>query len=272
MVKAEQQAPEAGVPYDDRGTAAFRPIRVRTAADEVVAVLVNAISGGLYPPGSMLPRERDLAARLGVSRTVVHEAIGVLRRAGVVSVRRGASGGATVIAPEKIAEVMAGRGDETALALPTLLEVRRTLELTGALLAAERATAAELSHLRELVEALDELLDDAAAFLARDIRFHAALATASGSPGLAQSVRWVLDRITLVMTQCPVGRVDLGVALANQRRTLEAVERRDPERIIATMDDHMAAFEELFVGRRLGASRPAKEPSAATGADLAGSA
>src|SRR5579859_450210 len=100
-------ASHAGVDrVDDRGLSAFRPLLMRTAADEVIAVLANAIGGGLYGEGDLLPRERDLAERLGVSRTVVREALAVLRRAGVVTVRRGVAGGTMVASLAALPQVL----------------------------------------------------------------------------------------------------------------------------------------------------------------------
>src|SRR5262249_6487237 len=77
----------------DRGLSAFKPVQLRKAADEVLAALIDAIRGGLYRPGDLLPRERDLAEQLEVSRTVVRSAIDTLRQAEVLSVQRGRRGG-----------------------------------------------------------------------------------------------------------------------------------------------------------------------------------
>ena len=66
-------AGRAALQGDDRGLSAFSPIRIRRASDEVLAVLVDAIRGGLYEPGDALPPERDLAERLHISRKVLNE-------------------------------------------------------------------------------------------------------------------------------------------------------------------------------------------------------
>ena len=60
-----------GTEVDDVRIGAFRPIRQRRAADEVIAVVADAIRSGLYRPGDFLPRQADLAERLQVSRSVV---------------------------------------------------------------------------------------------------------------------------------------------------------------------------------------------------------
>src|SRR3990172_12269812 len=86
----------ATIDESDRKISVFRPLRMRKAAEEVVAVIVDAIRGGIYEPGEKLPRERDLAAALEVSRAVVREAVGILERAWIVTVRRGVNGGIVV--------------------------------------------------------------------------------------------------------------------------------------------------------------------------------
>jgi hypothetical protein len=61
--------PESALEGSAEKLAHFRPVRLRKAADVVVDILVDAIRNGLYIPGDKLPRERDLAAHLEVSRT-----------------------------------------------------------------------------------------------------------------------------------------------------------------------------------------------------------
>jgi GntR family transcriptional repressor for pyruvate dehydrogenase complex len=57
--------------------------------DSIVDQLLEGIRSGAFPPGSVLPAERELAARFGVSRGSVREAIRVLEHSGVVDVRTG---------------------------------------------------------------------------------------------------------------------------------------------------------------------------------------
>ena len=76
---------------DDRHLGVFRPIKLQKAADAVIAVLADAIRGGLFEPGDLLPSERNLAAQLQVSRSVLREAVDVLRREGILAVKRHAT-------------------------------------------------------------------------------------------------------------------------------------------------------------------------------------
>jgi DNA-binding FadR family transcriptional regulator len=235
----------------DRHLDAFRPIRQRAASDEVVAVLINAIYGGLYRPGDLLPRERDLSERLDVSRTVVREAIAVLRRAGVLTVRRGRSGGATVASLANLGELIATLGGETQATLQSVLEARRPLEIEAALLAGQRATEDDLIRLRTLVDSLPSLRDAPAEFQSLDARFHLTVAEVARSPVLHALLQTVLEHLMATLAQFPVGRVDLGPAFENQRATLDAIGSRDPARIVSAVDDHLSTLEARFLGRRL---------------------
>jgi GntR family transcriptional repressor for pyruvate dehydrogenase complex len=236
---------------DDRGLSAFRPTRTRKAAEEVVAVIVDAIRGGLYEPGDRLPRERDLAAKLEVSRAVVHEAVSVLRNAGIVSARRGNAGGIVVETRWIPPGVMADIEGESHASLRALLEVRRILEHAAALLAGQRATGEDFRELRRLVEMLDDLFDEPEEFIAVDARFHAKLGEVSGNPVLAEQARTVIHRFMAIRAQYPVGHIVLERATRNQRDTLEAIESRDGARITRAIDEHLGSVEEYFLGERL---------------------
>lgn len=249
--KAPALPPE---PDDDRHLSAFRPLLLRSAADEVAAVLANAVGGGLYAPGDLLPRERDLAERLGVSRTVVREAIGVLRRAGVVTVRRGVAGGATVASLAGMPQLLSSLGGTGKSTMQSVLEARRPLELTAATLAGERATDAELQTTRaELIDPLPDLMGEPERFLVLDVRFHLTLPKLAQSPVLEELMGTVVARLVATLTQYPLGRVaDLHRATANQQETMTALESRDPELIQAAMGRHMATLEQQFLGHSLG--------------------
>ncbi|WP_424231734.1 FadR/GntR family transcriptional regulator, partial [Actinophytocola sp.] len=81
-----------------KGVAAalFRPVRTRNAFEETVERLLQAIRLGVAGPGERLPSERELAARLGVSRVTLRDAIRAIADAGYVESRRGRYGGTFV--------------------------------------------------------------------------------------------------------------------------------------------------------------------------------
>jgi GntR family transcriptional repressor for pyruvate dehydrogenase complex len=247
-VSVEGAAARAGAA--DARLGSFQPIRVRKAADEVIAVLVDAIRGGLYRPGEYLPRQADLAQRLEVSRAVLREGIDVLRRAGIVSVKRGNTGGVLIETTENLHQVLATIGGETHATIRAALEARRPLETAAALLAAARREPAALERLSALVEALEQV-EDPDEFLPTDRMFHFALAELCGSPLLGQFLRSALDQVVRATAAFPFGRADTGQALLNQRRTLEAIVAGDPAQVRSALDEHLAMLEEAYLGERI---------------------
>src|SRR5215813_2975234 len=77
--------------------AVLRPVRGHHAFESCVEQLATAIRLGVYPRGSTLPAERELAELLHVSRATLREAMAALRQAGLVETTRGRGGGTVVI-------------------------------------------------------------------------------------------------------------------------------------------------------------------------------
>jgi len=235
---------------DDPRLDSFHPVRVRKAADEVIAVVADAIRGGLYTPGELLPRQADLAERLQVSRSVVRDAVEVLRRAGIVSVKRGNTGGVIVESTANLQHVLTGIGGETHASIRAALEARRPTETAAALLVSQRTDDDGLRRLEGLVDALEQTADPEE-FLRVDRMFHYAFGDLCENPMLRSFLRASLDQVVGSTADFPVGRADREQALNNQRRTLEAIASRKPERVRAAMDEHLAMLEEAYLGERL---------------------
>jgi DNA-binding FadR family transcriptional regulator len=225
-------------------------VRLRGAADEVVAVLSDAIRSGVYEVGGRLPTEHDLALKLGVSRPVLREALLVLRRAGVVTVRRGATGGTFVDSLANIHRVIAAGSDHGDRAL-TLLEARRAVEPVVALLTAERASEEQLCELERLVDALVPLVDEPEEFYEVDIRFHLALGDMAGNDVLAEFQRQTLSRLSVVASEYLAREADANESLARQRDLCGAIRSGDRRRLLVALDEHLTPLEERFVGARL---------------------
>jgi len=88
--------------------AVFEPVQTPTTFEETVDRLGTAIRLGLLAPGSRLPSERDLAGRLAISRSTLHQAITALVESGHVRSLRGRRGGTFVVAEPPLAECSPG--------------------------------------------------------------------------------------------------------------------------------------------------------------------
>lgn len=181
---------------------------------------------------------------------MLREALGVLRRAGVVTVRRGATGGTFVESLGNIAAVIAAGLPSRDEALP-LLETRRTIEPAAALLACKRGTAADMEELDRLVNALVGLLDEPDEFFEVDIRFHLYLGEMSKNHVLSEFHRTTMRRLSVLTVESLARDANVHESLARQRDLAAAVASRQPHRVIDALDEHLAPMEEYLLGARL---------------------
>jgi len=209
------------------------------AAENVVAFVRDLISSGEFKPGDRLPAERELAVQIGVSRPSVRAGLQALAAMGVVESRRGSgtyiSTGPPVLSssPLQLLAILHGipRGE--------IFDARRILEGRTARLAAERAAGEALAEVSEEVMGMFASTDDAQAFLLHDIRFHRAVARASGNIVLSALVEMVAA-IFYEQRKETAGRDrDLRISAEQHRRIYQAIRDRDPDAAEREMDAHL---------------------------------
>ena len=127
---------------------------------------------------------------LGVSRTVIREAVAALRADGLVTTRQGA--GAFVAAdssriPFRIdPEGLSSIGD-----VLEVMELRLAIEVEAAALAAERIAPKTLAPLRRALRAIEAAIGTGGVAVNEDFAFHCAIAEASGNPRFAQLLEFL---------------------------------------------------------------------------------
>ena len=122
--------------------------------DQVIDQMRHAIATGEWRVGKRIPTEPALVAALGVGRNTVREAVRALSHAGLLDVRQG--DGTFVRATSELSGAVHRLcGSE----LREILEVRRTLEVEGARLAATRRTEDDLAELTRLLRERNEAMD-----------------------------------------------------------------------------------------------------------------
>ncbi|WP_330291306.1 FadR/GntR family transcriptional regulator [Streptomyces sp. NBC_00576] len=206
-------------------TDALRPVEAKTRLyEQVLDRLRNyAVEGGLGA-GDRLPPERDLAARLGVSRASVKQAIVVLEVQGLVEVRHG---GGTYLVRDSLDVEPVERLVERRRRLPDVLDAREALETKLAELAAERRTQEDIDELRAALGVMGEEIDQGADGVEGDRRFHAAVTAAAHSGILAEFMRSIADQIT-----------------ESRHESL-----RQPGRPVRSLAQHMAIFDAIEAGQ-----------------------
>ncbi|MCM2371173.1 FadR/GntR family transcriptional regulator [Aporhodopirellula aestuarii] len=162
----------------------------RNLCEQVVHDLGFRIVMGEIRVGDAIPQEWTLCEQMGVSRTVIREAIKSLAAKGLVESRakRG-----TIVRPTSdwnhldpaIIQWQAGTDDD-GRNLVRLTEFRQAVEPRAAAMAAERASEQEMQQIREAWEEMDRTAgNDVEGFLAADIRFHSEIMQATGNPFFA---------------------------------------------------------------------------------------
>lgn len=135
--------------------------------------------------GERLPSERDLATKLGVSRTSLREALIALELGGVVEVRGGSGVYVSAQATPQAEVPAVGPGPFEVLA------ARRMIEVEMAALAAKQATDSQIDAILSAVEEMERHHDDRGENEAADRNFHLAIARATGNSALVGVIEYL---------------------------------------------------------------------------------
>jgi GntR family transcriptional repressor for pyruvate dehydrogenase complex len=151
----------------------------------VVSHIRRLIENGTLRAGDKIPPEREFARKLKISRASLRTGIGYLAAMGVMKVRHGV-GTFVSDGPPDLGHASLGLlGALHGFKLWQLFEARLILESNLAFLAAERGLDENFAALAEEVAEMYATVDDPADYLIHDVRFHRAIAEASGNPILA---------------------------------------------------------------------------------------
>jgi GntR family transcriptional repressor for pyruvate dehydrogenase complex len=226
---------------------AMRPVSRPKLYEQIVERIHDHVVEAGLRPGDRLPPERELAARLGVSRASVSQALVALEVLGTVSVRHG--DGAVLLAPvSRLHLVAALRAHQDRL--PEVIEARDALEGRLAALAAERRTDADLAAIDAALDAMAKDVDAGGRGVEGDEQFHAAVTRAGHSALLASLMEEIAELIreTRLESLGQPGRPQ--ASLASHREIAEAIRRQDAEAASKAMHDHIGLVSDVALLRR----------------------
>jgi GntR family transcriptional repressor for pyruvate dehydrogenase complex len=222
---------------------ALRPAPDIMATDVVVRHVRELIVRGRYGPGQRLPTEKELVADIGVSRTSVRAGLQALAAKGVLVIRHGSgtfvANGPPVLDSEPLTLLAALHR----FTRKQMFEARRTLEVSIARLAADRATGEQLGAISDAVSGMFASEDDPQEFLVNDIRFHGAVAAASGNPILASVVEMVSAMFYEQRRKTADRRRDLRPVAEVHWQIYQAIRDRNPGRAANLMSEHLIQAE-----------------------------
>jgi DNA-binding GntR family transcriptional regulator len=206
--------------------------RAPKAADEAHRQIRALIAAGDLAPGAPL-REEELAARCGVSRTPVREALMRLEREYLVRRTDGQRSYVADWSMDDIAEMFA---------------LRSMLEGHAAARAATRVDAAALERLRSLNAQLGEAVsrNDTEGFLAANRAFHDTVLGAAQSPRLVAMIGGLVEQPVVRRTAVRYGAHELGQSHAEHAALIEAFARRDAGWAESVMTGHIRRAYHAF--------------------------
>ncbi|MFJ9035952.1 FadR/GntR family transcriptional regulator [Streptomyces sp. NPDC102406] len=225
---------------------ALRPMTARPRLyEQVLDRLRTYVAEGGLRAGDRLPTERDLAARLGVSRASVKQAIVVLEVQGLVEVRHG---GGTYLVRDSLENVVVEPVESLVARkkrLPDVLEAREALETKLAELAAERRTDADLAALRSALGHMERDIEAGGLGIEGDRLFHAAVTEAAHSALLAAFMREIDEPVAESRTESLRQPRRPGRSLAQHRAILDAIEAGRGRGAAAAMRRHVRSVAEV---------------------------
>jgi len=201
--------------------------------------------------GDTLPGEGSFAAEMGVSRPVMREAFGALAALRLVDVGNGRRPRVGAIDGSVMAASMGHAVNTAQVSLADVWEVRRTLELRTAEMAATNRSEEQARAILAAAHGL-AILDNEEARTAADTAFHQTIAAASGNPLFYQIVRSFEELMIRAIPRAWAGRTteaEREETLALHREVAEAIAAREPARARIAMERHFAnSIGELLRG------------------------
>ena len=199
-----------------------------TTSEGVVGRFRELIQRGELRPGDRLPPERDLSKMFGVSRPTL--------RAGIRS----------------LAALHNFTSEE-------MFEARLALEMNVAGLAAERASGEQLALMSEEIAEMYASLDNPVQYLVHDMRFHQAIAAASGNRILTALMNMVATILYDVRSNTVGRATDLQESAEMHREVYRAIRDHSPEAARQAMRDHLSLAQKAQAAELRENAEAAKE-------------
>jgi GntR family transcriptional repressor for pyruvate dehydrogenase complex len=224
-------------------------VRRTRVFEDVAQQLQRLIADGTLKPGDLLPPERELAERLGVSRGSVRDAIRSLELVGLVTPRQGEGTVVADVSGEAVARPIASVLHRKRELIAELIDVRKMIEPALAARAAVRASPEDVARLEDILRRQREKTLRGEAAVEEDSEFHYRIALAARN----SVVQGVLDVLMQLLRETRArslqtrGRPQR--SLAGHQRVLDAIKRRDPEAAERAVRKHLEEIEAIVLKR-----------------------
>lgn len=241
--------PASAEPADAvRAEVEFTPIRSRRLFEQICDQIRAEVESGALRPGSKLPPERELAARFGVSRMAVREALRSLENAGIVALHTGVKGGAFILegSPDTVRVSIQDLLSLGSISLSSVTEARSMLLENAVRLACERGTDEDFDAIDRNIERLYKLTADTPQAVRLDIarEFYRLVAKAARN----EVVEILVDAVTEISMRLFIRlHPELVKGLRPARRRLaRALRARDADTAAREMRAHLQNVHDVL--------------------------
>lgn len=228
----------------------FPKIGTQNLKNRVYELLLDLIISGKLKIGEMLPSERVLAEELGVSRTVLREAIKSLETRGVLTVTHGKGIRVNPVDSSDISHafMLYLRRQNQEVELFDLIDFRYILEPEIAKRAAVNSDANNIKPLEAIIERMREAVDDMEQFNRIDLEYHLELAKLTGNIFLTTVMEELI--IPLRESLFATGGIDVKEVLGEHYKVFEQVRAKSPDGAAEAMTHSLRRSQKLLEKQR----------------------
>ena len=206
-------------------------------------MLLEMILSGEYQAGDRLPPERILVEQIGVSRTVVREALNLLEARGLIRIEHGRGAVVSADGAHALHKNLSFLLRMEPGTLWELMEMRKALEVEVAGLAAERATAEDIATMRAKLDRMRENIDAPEGYVHADVGFHEMLTRSARNRVFLMMMEPIVDLLLASRRMTGSKEANAKRALRAHEAILKRVEAKDVEGARTEMRKHMITTE-----------------------------
>jgi DNA-binding FadR family transcriptional regulator len=230
----------------------FRKVKRNRIFQDIIDQIQEAIIHGKLKPGSKLPPERELKEAFQTSRGTIREALRGLEQKGLIIIKTGMSGGATVnpLTTQQVSESLNLLIRCQRISLRDLIEFREYAEGTVAQIAAKRARREDIQYLNYLLKESKAKLAEGVSgwngFIKTNRELHVALVRIARNSIYESVLQTIHDNIDRYYSRLPRKESIMKEMYRDWYQILKAVEKREADTASSLIRGHISRYNRLI--------------------------
>lgn len=205
---------------------------------KVVREIISLVSRGVFLPGRRLPAERNLCARLGVSRGTLRQGLADLQRLGVVEIMPRSGAYIRKYSNKKLPKKILPPNFKD-IGLEDIINARKIIEIPALELACENITKKEIELLDNLIARMKRAIDNLPEFLRYDMEFHQAIVAASKNLVLVTAFESISEYLKYSQIYTTVHEGQENRALMFHRKMFNAIKNKHKKQGVMVLRLHL---------------------------------